>query len=71
MGREFNVTIDQFDGPLDLMLNLIRENKMDLLNLDVNLLTDQYIAYLNSMSELHLEVASEYLVEMATLIEYK
>lgn len=71
MGKEFNVTIDQFDGPLDLMLNLIRENKMNLLDLDVNLLTDQYIAFLSSMSELHLEVASEYLVEMATLIEYK
>ncbi|MBR3364886.1 MAG: segregation/condensation protein A, partial [Solobacterium sp.] len=71
MGKEFNITIDQFDGPLDLMLNLIRENKMDLMNLDINLLTDQYIAYLNSMSELQLEIASEYLVEMATLIEYK
>ena len=71
MGKEFNITIDQFDGPLDLMLSLIRENKMDLMNLDINLLTDQYIAYLNSMSELQLEIASEYLVEMATLIEYK
>lgn len=71
MGKEFNITIDQFDGPLDLMLSLIRENKMDLMNLDINLLTDQYIAYLNNMSELQLEIASEYLVEMATLIEYK
>ena len=71
MANEFNVTIDQFDGPLDLMLSLIRENKMDLMNLDINLLTDQYIAYLNSMQEMHLEIASEYLVEMATLIEYK
>ena len=71
MKNEFKVTIDQFDGPLDLMLNLIRENKMDLFDLDMNLLTDQYIAYLNGMKDLHLEVASEYLVELATLIEYK
>ena len=65
------MTLEQFDGPLDLMLHLIRENKLDLLNLDVNALTDQYIAYLNSMETLHLEIASEYLVEMAILIEYK
>lgn len=69
--KEFKVTIEQFDGPLDLMLHLIKENQLDLMNLDVNVLTDQYIAYLQSMSDLHLEVASEYLLELATLIEYK
>ena len=69
--EEFNVTIDKFDGPLDLMLHLIKENQLDLMDLDVNVLTDQYIAYLQGMSSLHLEVASEYLVELTTLIEYK
>lgn len=69
--KEFEVKINDFDGPLDLMLHLIRENKLDLMNLDMNVLTDQYIAYLNSMSEMHLEIASEYLAEMAALIEYK
>lgn len=69
--EEFKVTIDAFDGPLDLMLHLIHEKQLDLMNLDMNILTDQYIAYLNQMSELHLEVASEYLAELATLIEYK
>lgn len=68
---EFDVKIDAFDGPLDLMLHLIRENKLDLMNLDMNVLTDQYIAYLQGMKELHLEIAGEYLAEMATLIEYK
>lgn len=63
--------IDAFDGPLDLMLHLIRENKLDLMNLDMNVLTDQYIAYLQGMKELHLEIAGEYLAEMAILIEYK
>ncbi len=65
------MTIDAFDGPLDLMLHLIREKELDLFNLDVNVLCDQYTAYLASMEEMHLEVASEYLVEMAVLIEYK
>lgn len=68
---KFTVKINEFDGPLDLMLHLIREQKMDLFDLDMNLLTDQYIAYLNQMKDLHLEIASEYLVELATLIEYK
>ncbi|MCH3962004.1 MAG: segregation/condensation protein A [Solobacterium sp.] len=68
---EFKVTIEQFDGPMDLMLHLIKENQLDLMDLDVNILTDQYIAYLQGMNDLHLEVASEYLVELATLIEYK
>ena len=69
--KEFTVTIDAFDGPLDLMLHLIREKKLDLMNLDVNVLTDQYIAYLEAMEYQQLEVASEYLVELAGLIEYK
>lgn len=69
--EEFKVTIENFDGPLDLMLHLIKEKELDLFDLDVNVLTDQYIAYLDAMSELHLEVASEYLVELAELIEYK
>ena len=69
--NEFKVTIEQFEGPLDLMLHLIKEKELDLFDLDVNVLTDQYISYLNAMSEMHLEVASEYLVELAELIEYK
>ena len=69
--EEFKVTIDTFDGPLDLMLHLIQEKQLDLLNLDMNVLTDQYIAYLNRMEKVHLEIAGEYLLELATLIEYK
>lgn len=65
------MTIDQFSGPLDLMLHLIREKKLYLFDLDMNVLTDQYIAYLNSMQEMHLEIAGEYLAELASLIEYK
>ncbi|MEE8807340.1 MAG: segregation/condensation protein A [Lactimicrobium sp.] len=69
--EEFTVTIDKFDGPLDLMLHLIKEKKLDLLNLDMSELCDQYMAYLNSMQQMHLEIASEYLAELASLIEYK
>ena len=69
--KDFKVEIEQFDGPLDLMLHLIKENKLDLFDLDISILTNQYLLYLNRFKELHLEIASEYLVELATLIEYK
>ncbi len=68
---KFNVVLDTFDGPLDLMLHLIKENKLDLLDLDMDVLATQYIAYINAMQDMHLEVASEYLIELASLIEYK
>lgn len=68
---KFTVTIDQFEGPLDLMLHLIKENKLDLFDLDMNVLTTQYIEFIHQMKDLHLEIASEYLNELASLIEYK
>lgn len=68
---KFTVTIDQFEGPLDLMLHLIKENKLDLFDLDMNVLTTQYIEFIHQMKNLHLEIASEYLSELASLIEYK
>ncbi|MFI3284981.1 MAG: segregation/condensation protein A [Erysipelotrichaceae bacterium] len=67
----FTVNTTHFEGPLDLMLHLIKEQELDLFDLDINILTDQYLKYLNAMENLHLEVESEYLVELATLIEYK
>lgn len=67
----FKVEIEKFDGPLDLMLHLIREQQLDIFDLDMEVLTDQYIAYLHQMENLHLEIESEYLVELTTLIEYK
>jgi len=67
----FQVNLDQFEGPLDLMLHLIKEKKLDLFNLEVDVLIDQYIDYIHALDETQLEIASEYLVELATLIEYK
>lgn len=67
----FSVTIDKFDGPLDLMYHLIKENKLDLFDLDMDVLCDQYLNYLNHMEEMHLDIASEFLTELAGLLEYK
>ncbi len=60
----FTVAVDQFEGPLDLMLHLIKEKELDLFDLDIHVLTEQYLLYLNKMEEMHLEVCSEYLVEL-------
>ena len=68
---DFLITLDQFEGPLDLMLHLIKENKLDLFDLDLNVLATQYIEYIHAMQDLHLEIASEYLSELASLIAYK
>lgn len=68
---KFHVSIEQFDGPLDLMLHLVKENKLDLFDLDMDVLASQYIDFIHEMQTLHLEVASEYLEELASLIEYK
>ncbi|MBQ6479070.1 MAG: segregation/condensation protein A [Erysipelotrichaceae bacterium] len=67
----FEVETLKFEGPLDLMLHLIHEQQLDIFDLDMEVLTDQYIAYLHAMEDLQLEVESEYLVELTTLIEYK
>lgn len=67
----FEIKIDQYEGPLDLMLYLIKENKLDLFDLDMNILCEQYLNYLNAMESMHLEVASEFLSELSGLIEYK
>ena len=67
----FTVETTKFDGPLDLMLHLIKEQQLDIFDLDMEVLTDQYINYLQTMETLELEIESEYLVELATLIEYK
>ncbi|MGL5541285.1 MAG: segregation and condensation protein A [Erysipelotrichaceae bacterium] len=67
----FEIMIDQFEGPLDLMLHLIKDNKLNLLDLDMDVLCNQYLEYISKMESLRLEIASEYLSELASLIEYK
>lgn len=68
---KFNITIASFEGPLDLMLYLIKEKKLDLFDLDITQLIEQYEAFLNEMKEQKFEIATEYISEFAGLIEYK
>ena len=63
--------LEQFEGPLDLLLHLIKKNEVNVYDIPIALITEQYLAYLNLMQELNLDVASEFLVTAATLIHIK
>lgn len=65
------VFLDTFEGPLDLLLYLIRRQNLDILNIPIAQITRQYIGYIEMMSELKLELAAEYLVMAALLAEIK
>lgn len=69
MNVEFK--INEFEGPLDLLLHLIKESKMDIMNIEIEEITKQYMNYLESQEKMNLEIASEYLVLASELIEIK
>ncbi len=65
------VFLDAFEGPLDLLLYLIRKNNLDILNIPIAEITHQYVAYVDLMKDLRLELAADYLVMAAMLAEIK
>jgi len=67
----YNVKIDSFEGPLDLLLHLINRLEIDIYDIPVAQITEQYMLYIRTMKELQLDVASEYLVMAATLLAIK
>ena len=69
MSVEFK--INDFEGPLDLLLHLIKESKMDIMNIEIEAITKQYMDYLDLQEKMNLEIASEYLVLAAELLEIK
>ncbi|MET3696170.1 condensin subunit ScpA [Bacillus oleivorans] len=68
---EYLVKIDAFEGPLDLLLHLIQKLEIDIYDIPMKEITEQYMSYIHTMQELHLDVASEYLVMAATLLAIK
>ena len=68
---QYSVKIDAFEGPLDLLLHLIKKLEIDIYDIPVAEITEQYMLYIRAMAELELDVASEYLVMAATLIAIK
>lgn len=68
---EYKVTINDFEGPMDLLLHLVKENNIDIIELNVEEITEQYLKYIEEAEELNLDIASEYLTLAAELIEIK
>lgn len=69
--NQYKIKIDNFEGPLDLLCHLIDKNKMDICDIKISEITDQYIAYLSEMEEMNLEIASEFLIMASTLLYLK
>jgi segregation and condensation protein A len=67
----YPVKLESFEGPLDLLLHLIKRNEVNIYDIPIALIADQYLQYLSLMQELNLDVAGEFLVMAATLIHIK
>ncbi|MBQ6992775.1 MAG: segregation/condensation protein A [Clostridia bacterium] len=68
---KYAIRLDNFEGPLDLLCHLVDKNKMEIHDVNITEIADQYIEYLNEMEELNLEIASEFLVMASTLLYLK
>jgi segregation and condensation protein A len=71
MEQSYKIKLPEFEGPMDLLLHLIRENKVDIYDIPISLITGQYLEFIEIMKELDLEIAGEFLVMAATLIQIK
>lgn len=69
--KKYSIKIENFEGPLDLLCYLIDKNKMNIYDVHLSEITEQYIEYLNAMEKMNLEVASEFLVMASTLLYLK
>lgn len=69
--NKYKVKLENFEGPLDLLCHLIDKNKMDISNINLSEITDQYVEYINQMEKMNLEVTSEFLVMASTLLYIK
>lgn len=68
---DYSIKINEFEGPLDLLLHLIKQSNIDIVDIEINEITNQYLTYLNKMEELNINIASSYLVMAAELMEIK
>jgi len=68
---EYRIKINEFEGPLDLLLHLIKESDIDIYDIKISEITKQYLDYIKAMEEMNLSIASEYLVMASELIELK
>ena len=69
--NKYAIKLDNFEGPLDLLCHLVDKNKMDINQISISEITDQYIEYINKMQELNLDVTSEFILMASTLLFIK
>ena len=69
--KKYNIKLENFEGPLDLLCHLVDKNKMEIDKVNITQITEQYIEYLNTMEKLNLEIASEFIVMLSTLVYIK
>src|SRR4029453_9614885 len=69
--EDIRIKLQSFEGPLDLLVHLIKKHQVNVYDIPIALVTEQYLEYLSLMQELNLDVASEFLVMAATLIHIK
>lgn len=69
--NKYKVKIENFEGPLDLLCHLIEKNKMNIYDISISEITDQYIDYINSMQEMSLEVTGDFLIMASNLLYMK
>lgn len=67
----YSIKVQDFEGPLDLLVHLIEKDKIDIYDIPIVSVTEQYIAYMNGMKEYNIEIASEFLLMAATLLQIK
>lgn len=68
---DYSIKINEFEGPLDLLLHLIKQSNIDIYEIEISEITKQYLDYINKMEELNINVASSYIVMAAELMEIK
>jgi len=68
---EYKIVVDAFEGPLDVLLNLIEKSKIDIYDIPINIITEQYLDYIGEIEDFDLDVTSEFIVMAATLMEIK
>ena len=69
--NKYAIKLENFEGPLDLLCHLIDKNKMDIYDIKLSEITDQYIDYINQMERMNLEITSEFLIMASTLLYLK
>lgn len=68
---EYKIKLDTFEGPMDLLMHLIEKNKINIYDIPIAEITEQYLKYLEQFKEFNIEIASEFLVMAATLLQIK